>query len=133
MKEKIQLTDSIQDVIFKLSAGNPGAITVCLSILKNGAQIDPDNMFGGLGALLSLDTLGLYGPKIWMLFKDVCKENLSRMLAVLRGRQLGFLSEAQINHAVENYGEGINVADICAKVIKRLPRFQLKNNDLDLG
>jgi hypothetical protein len=126
MKTKIELTDSIQDVLFKMSEGNPGALTVCLGILEHGEKIDPDNAMGGLGIILSLDTLGLYGSKIWMLFRDVCESDLAQMLAMLRGWQLGMLSETQVRHAVENHGDGINVADICQKVTERLPRFQLK-------
>ena len=114
------------EVMTKMSEGNPGALTVCCRILKEGEQIDPDNVMGGLGIILSLDSLGLYGPKIWMLFKDVCGSDLAQMVAVLRGWQLGMLSEAQVRHAVENHGDGINIADICAKIVKLLPRFQLK-------
>lgn len=126
MKSKIELTDSIQDVLFKISEGNPGALTVCLGILEHGEKIDPDNAMGGIGAILSLDTLQLYGSKIWMLFKDVCGKELPQMLGVLRAHQLGYVTDAQVHHAVENYGDGINVPDLCAKVVECLPRFQLK-------
>lgn len=129
MKTKIQLNDSLEDMLFKMSEGNPGALTTCLQILKDGKQIDPDNAIGGLGAILSLDTLGLYGSKIWMLYKDVCECNLPQMLAVLRSWQLGMLSATQVRHAVENCGDGINVADICAKVAERLPRFQFTQDE----
>ena len=122
---KIHLTDSMMDILIKMSEGNPGALTVCLQIIKDGEQIDPDHGLGGIGIILKLDTLKLYGPKIWMLYKDVCDENLSEMIAVLRGWQLGFLNERQLQHAVDNYGEGINLEEICAKVCERLPRFKL--------
>lgn len=120
---KIQLTDSMPDVLSKMSGGNPRALTVCMQILKDGEQIDPDNAMGGLGVILSLDTLGLYGSKIWMLYKDVCNQDLPSMLAVLRGWQLGYVSDAQIHNAVDRHGAGLNVDEIHAKVIERLPRF----------
>jgi hypothetical protein len=126
MKSKIELTDSIQDVLFKMSEGNPGALTVCLGILEHGDKIDPDDVMGGLGVILSLDSLELYGAKIWMLFKDVCEKELPQMLGLLRGHQLGYVTAAQIHHAVEKYGDGINITDICAKVVERLPRFKLQ-------
>ena len=132
MKTKIDFNDSMMEMLIKMSEGNPGALTVCLNILKNGKQIDPDNMMGGFSEILSLDILGLYGSKIWMLFKDVCESDLSKMLAVLRGWQLGMLSETQVRHAVENHGAGINVTDICAKVVERLPNFQLKPSKIEL-
>lgn len=125
MNEQIQITDSIKDVLWKMSGGNPGALRVCMEILKDGERIDPDNALGGLGIILSLDTLGLRGPKIWMLYKDVCDCDLPRMLAVLRGWQLGFISQDKLRHAVDSYGEGISVPDICSQVTNKLPRFQL--------
>lgn len=120
---KIQLTDSLQDILIKMSEGNPGALTVCLLIMTKGEQIDPDNAMGGLGAVLFLDTLRLYGPKIWMLYKDVCECDLPRMLAMLRAVQLGLVSRTQLKLAVEAYGEGLNIPSICAQVAERLPRF----------
>jgi hypothetical protein len=38
-----------------------------------------------------LDSLGIYGPNVWVIFKDVCEQNHARMLAV-RATQLGMLS-----------------------------------------
>lgn len=108
----------------KMSEGNPDALHVCCRILKDGGQIDPDSALGGLGALLSMDTLGLYGPKIWMLYKDVCGQDMPKMLAVLRGHQLGFVTDEQIGVAIENYGEGLDLDKVCAQVAERLPAFQ---------
>lgn len=126
MKEKIKLTDSMPEVMLKMSEGNPGALSVCMQVLTQGEKIDPDNMLKGLGVILSMDTLGLYGTAIWMLYKDVCQQNLRHMLAVLRGNQLGIVSKAQVMHAVQNRGEGLEVADVCQKVKERLPNFQLE-------
>jgi len=42
------------------------------AIPKHCESIDPDSNFGGLGPLLLLDTLSIYGPRIWQLYKDVC-------------------------------------------------------------
>ena len=126
MKTRIELTYSPQVMLRKMAEGNFGAMRVCMDILEHGGKIDPDSALGGFGAILLLDTLGLYGPKIWMLFKDVCGEDLPKMLGVLRGHQLGFITDAQMHHAVGHYGDGIDVADICAKVVERLPSFQLQ-------
>lgn len=124
MKTKIQLNDSMQEILFKMSEGNPGALTLCLTILEKGHEIDPDCAMGGLGAILGMDSLGLYAHKIWMLYKDVCGCNLPVMLAVLRGHQLGLVSEQDLLNAVSNHGAGINLDEICAKVAERLPKFQ---------
>lgn len=130
-KTKITLTDSGHDILFKMSEGIPGALTVCLKILKEGEQIDPDNMFGGFGVLLSLDDAGIYGSRIWMLYKDVCGQNLSKMLAVLRGWQLGLVSKERLHAAIENHGVGLNIEEVVAGVAQQLPRFNMVNTSAE--
>jgi len=120
---KIQLTDSVFDVLKKVSEGNPGALNVCMRLIREGEYIDPDNIMGGIGIVLSLDGMEIYGSRIWMLYKDVCKEDLVDMVAELRSRQLGFVSDNDINIAIDNYGKGIDVAECYKKVKSKLPKF----------
>ena len=60
---RIHITDTIQDVIFKMSDGNLGAATVVFGFLKD---------FHDLTYILDCDTLGLYGEKLYMLWNDCC-------------------------------------------------------------
>ncbi len=120
---RIQLTDNIQSACVKIVEGNPGALSVCVSLLKEGDEIDPHSVLGGLGQLLALDTEKIYGSRIWMLYKDVCRQDLVKTIAVLRGCQLGFVSTLDLNHAIDNYGSGLNVDEILVQVKKRLPNF----------
>jgi hypothetical protein len=119
MKERIGLQDTGMDMMLKMSDGNPGAVTVLCQMLEQGGKIDPDCFAGGFGAILSLDSYGIYGSRIWMLYKDVCGENITTTLAVLRACQLGFVTESKINHAIDNYGEGIDVSALVAAVKER--------------
>lgn len=128
-EERLKLEDTPLDILTKLSEGNPGAFTVCMKILAEGGKIDPDDIFGGLGALMQLDTHGIYGSRIWMLYKDVCGENLVNTLAVLRACQLGYLSESVMLHATDNGGDGVNVPELVDTVKKRLPRFGATEED----
>ena len=123
-KSRIQLTDTAMSAAMKMSDGNPGALTVCAMMLKQGAEIDPDSSMGGLGNLLDMDTLGIYGPQIWMLFKDVCSQDLRVTCALLRAWQLGFVSDVGLRAAIDNYGDGIDIPALVAKVEERLPKFQ---------
>lgn len=109
------------DVMMKMSDGNPGAITVLMKILEQTPAIDPD-CGEGLFTILQLDTLALYGPHIWMLYKDVCGEDITRTLAVIRGWQQGVLSREQITNAVLGV-QPIDPDDVLTKVKERLPRF----------
>ncbi len=129
MSERIKATDTARDVFLKLSeetpnggAFNPGGLNVCMQIMEKGAKIDPDCPFPLL-ALLSFDTLGIYGSRIWMLYKDVCKQDLTATLGMLRGHQLGFITKQDLNHAIDNYGDGLDVEAVLEQVRERLPEF----------
>jgi hypothetical protein len=126
-EERIQLGDTTKDILFKMSEGNPGALTVLLHILKENARIDPNDFFDGLGPILSLDSYGIYGSSIWILYKDVCGEDITKTLAVLRAVQLGFFSAQTLKSVCEpqNYSriKEIPVQELCDKVKERLPDF----------
>lgn len=104
--KRITLQDTPIEILTKLSEGNPGALTVMLKILQEGEAIDPQSA-DPLFTILGLDTMEIYGPRIWMLFKDVCGESIVDTLAALRAVQLGIISEATLNKAIDNYGEGM--------------------------
>ena len=120
---RIKLTDTLLDATMKIGDGNPGAIHVCAQMLTKGDAIDPDAAMGGVANLLSLDSAGIYGPRVWMLHKDVCGEDLVTTIGLLRGWQLGIVTEAELLHAIDNRGAGIDVSDVLAKVREQLPNF----------
>lgn len=119
------LSMSFNDVVYVMSDGNPGALTVMMKMIDAGRSIDPDSLMGALGVFLSLDTHRIYGSRIWMLYKDVCKQNLNTTLGLLRATQLGFLSENKLNHAIDNYGDGLDIPVLLAQVKGQLPDFVL--------
>lgn len=127
MNERINFSDTAISAITKLAEGNPGALHVCAELLREGATIDPDAFGGGLSGLLSLDTHTIYGADIWMLFKDVCHQNLVHMVAVLRAVQLGILPASKLKHAIQNRGEGVDVQAAFDAVCERLPNFKVAN------
>ena len=122
MNEQILLTDSVQDVLVKMSEGNPGALMVCMNLLQSTPIIDPDNIMGGIGIILSLDDMGIRGSRIWQLFKDICKENLISLCAVMRGRQLGKLYKGEITNAIDTHTE-LDIGGILEFVKSQLPDF----------
>ena len=125
-KQRItDLSMSFMDVVTTLSDGNPGALIAMMGMMTETKAIDPDNIMGGLGVLLSLDTHGIYGSRIWQLYSDVCKKDMHTTLGLLRAVQLGFLSEGKLNHGIDNYGEGLEIPALLAQVKEQLPDFKL--------
>jgi len=121
--DRISGRDGLPEIMTKLTEGNPGALSVCMQIAAQAAAIDPDSALGGLGGLLALDTERIYGSRIWMLYKDVCGEDLTLTLGLLRACQLGMLARTDLNAAIDNYGQGVDPAEILLKVQKRSPAF----------
>lgn len=130
---RIELSDTLTGMVYKLSGGNPGALKVLLQLCQDSTAIDPDNGFGGFGPLMRLDELGVYGSRIWMLFKDVCDSNLTKMVALLRAHQLGLVDEISIGHAIDDHGFGIDVDELVSQVKIRLPKFGVEKVEVAKG
>lgn len=126
MSSRLDLTDSIVSMIVKMAEGNPGAATAMSAMVEKGYGIDPQAWGGGISAVFCLDSWGIYGHRIWMLYKDVCGQNVEKTLAVIRACQLGLLGVSALNHAIDNRGDGIDVADLMMLVKGHLPEFGVK-------
>jgi len=122
-KDRLQLNDTGGDMLLKMSEGNPGATTVMLEMLMHHDEIDPDAIGGGLFSIMMLDTLGIYGSRIWMFYKDVCNQDISQVFAIMRGWQLGYLTREVLDHAIDHRGTGLGKEELFKKVQERLPNF----------
>lgn len=126
-EERLTLEDTGKTAVFKLCEGNPGALNVLMQLVMSYEKIDPDSVFGNLSGLLSLDTYGIYGPRIWMLYKDVCGESIINMIAVLRAVQLGKLDLDRLDGIIDgkNFGGSskLDMDEILATVQQQLPGF----------
>lgn len=127
---RVGLNDTLQSAIVKLAGGNPGAATVMVQMARLSPTIDPQSALGSLGAILSLDTEDIYEERIWMLYKNVCGEDIAKTLACLRGSQLGLITSVQLNNAIDGIGGSFDVNDLLAKVKERLKEFD-RNEILD--
>jgi hypothetical protein len=118
------LSLTIKDIVILLSDNNPGALTAMIELVKNAETVDPDSALGGLGPLLSLDTLDCYGSDIWRFYKDVCDHDAHKMLGVMRANQLGFTSDDDIRRAIQGDRTAIDIPALLSQVKARLPNFQ---------
>jgi len=93
-KERISLMDTTQSALAKMSDGNPGAIVFMMGLMTGGEhqKIDPQSALGALGVILSLDSLGIYGTHMYVLFSDICGKDLVKLVTLLRANQLGMIS-----------------------------------------
>jgi hypothetical protein len=122
---RVKLNDTFVEIVVKLAEGNPGAITVMAQLAKVNEEVDPLSFMGPYGPILALDSHGIYGPHIWILYKEICGESIPRTIAILRAVQLGFLKEQDLLDeikGIETFKPAlkVDVPTMVAKVRERL-------------
>lgn len=126
---KINLTMTAGDVVVALSEGNPGALSVLMQIMQEHAKIDPDaGPIGFFGTFLQLDTLGIYGESLWILYKYVCGQKLDKMLLILRANQLGGLAATDdlVKDAIKLEKNPFDFAHLATVVKKDIKNFNVE-------
>ena len=126
---RIKSDDNVQDILIKMSEGNPGALAAMMEILEKHNEIDPQAAMGGLGAILILDTWGIYGTEIYVLFSDKCGKDVRKMLMLIRATQLGLFPQSRLNEMARDQSFRINLTDdefkdLDTKVCEQLSGFQ---------
>jgi len=131
---KIGLKDSGKDIVVKMSEGNPGAMTVIMECIKQGAEIDPESAMEGFGPILLLDSYEIYGSNIYIIWNDICNRNLRDFIMLLRCVQMGLLS---INELKEQMGNGRGFPfdskrfeELNNALCEKLTKFQKKENNI---
>lgn len=125
---KLNSNDSMMSIVTKMSDGNPGAMSALMEIITKGADVDPNDIMGGLGKVLFLDTIEIYGSDIYILYSDLCNRDIVKTIALLSAVQLGILDKIILKDACsrQDYSgiKMINIEEIHAKVCEVLPNFK---------
>ena len=117
------MTDSLQEMIYKIAKGNPGARAVTNMILQRGNNIDPYASY--VVAHKSLYNWNITGEDIWLMYKDLCGEDLTRMLGMIRAVELGFLTPVSLKRQI-NMARDPNlmpIDDLLKRVKESLPQM----------
>lgn len=125
---KIELTDSVQDIIVKMADGNPGALTAMTQIMANSEKIDPQSDMRGLSSVLLLDTYEIYSTDIYVLWDNKCNRDVRRMIMLLRATQLGFFPYLKLQKMAGDRMQEIDLTnnewlELDNKVCDRLDEF----------
>lgn len=84
----------------EMSMGNMGAKSVLTKLFNENAFTTCD----------ILKKHNITGALIWCLYKDVCKQNLQKMINVLDACENDTITHAQLIHAINNYGDGLDIS-----------------------
>jgi len=123
---KLRLEDSAMEIVSKMSDGNPGAMQALCDTIAQGTDIDPQGFPGGLGAIMGLDSAGIYGTSVYILWADQCNRNTRDFVMLMRANQLGFLSTKTLQRVAADQmrSEMIDLDALDAQVCESLPEFQ---------
>ena len=88
-EEKIKPNMSAQEIVITMCEGNPGAINVLMQMIG-----DP-NPRGFLDILL-LDSMGIRGSQIYMLWSDCSDKNMEKYFRTLMMLRCGIFSTEQV-------------------------------------
>ena len=108
---RLNLTDSLLDVVTKMSDGNPGALNSIMEIVNKHDEIDPQAGLGWLGAIMMLDTWEIYGTDIYVLFNDKCDRNVRTFLMLMRATQLGLFPHKRLKEMSGDQRREVNITD----------------------
>ncbi len=87
------MSEDLKEMIATLSKGNPGALSVLVQLVNHSNT--------SVVFIPVLEKLNITGSRIWMLYKDVCWEDLSKMIVVLQAYALDILTLSQVNGAID--------------------------------
>ena len=102
MEDRIKGNMNFVEMLYEMSEGNPGALDVLGQLVAHKTQ----NWAGGLGLILNLDTHRIYGSDIWVLYKDICGEDIDLVCTVLRTFQFGTFSREEIAEVLKENASG---------------------------
>jgi len=83
--------ETLFEASIKMAKGNPGALNVIAQLSAH-----PD----GASIILCLDKMGITGSRIWVLYKDLCGQDIRKMIEMLEKRPPKFV--AFVNEEINN-------------------------------
>ena len=82
---RINLNESVKEALIVMAEGNPGALTVMMSLIK-------DNVMSGFIDICRLDDLEIYGSGIWIGYEDFCGMDIQKFKEAIREKDPEMLS-----------------------------------------
>lgn len=105
---RLKLEHSIADAVLAMADGNPGAINTLMDIMASTKSIDPQCALEGLGPLMQLDMLEIYGTEIYIIH-DKCGKDVRKTLLLLRATQLGIIEGSKLKSMAEDQLRQVNL------------------------
>jgi hypothetical protein len=112
--------------MMEMSDGNPGAATALATMAGSYERFDPMSAFKGWTALLWLDDKELYGSNIWVFYKDLCNEDMNKVVIIIRANQLGLMSTHEVNKHIKERGANVAWQAFADEIKSQIGEFNVQ-------
>lgn len=102
---RLKIFETTTQNFINFAGGNPGAITTLLELQKTVG--DKTALY-----LITLDKMGLYEDKLYMLWNDCCKRDVSKVITILDYYEKGIIKQKDIDERIKNVGYCKNFDDL---------------------
>lgn len=96
MSKLSMTTDSTMDIVIKMSEGNPGAMATMMELIK-----ETEKDIGNMSVIFFIDTLELYGSRLYQLWNDCCNRDISKVIEVVNSCMGGKISREEFFHHID--------------------------------
>ena len=103
-KHRLTIDMTYKDMVMAMCDGNPGCINVLMALATETPEVDKASALGAFGPITMMDEWGIYGSKVWVFFKDLCGQELWKVIGLTRAAQCGFTSREKLILAI-NYAD----------------------------
>ncbi|QVK17734.1 hypothetical protein KHQ81_12915 [Mycoplasmatota bacterium] len=108
------ICNSFHDLLFKISKGNPGALTALM-------EISQKTTFECVSLLEQFIKLKIYGSELYMLWNDSCDRDTDKLIFLLKEYRAGNICDHYIRNLVMARGRGIKFDLKEAKAVNGRP------------
>ena len=105
---KLELSDSFDKIMIKLSEGNPGALNVLFEIMKE----NNNDLLKSIPIFIMIDSMELYGSYLYMLWNDCCNKDIHKTIKVIDLYKRGEIGQPTLNERIRNVGRGKSFDDL---------------------
>lgn len=102
---RINIFGTITENFINFAGGNPGAISTLFELQKEAG--DKTVIY-----LMTLDKMELYEDRLYMLWNDYCKRDISKVIKILDYYKKGIIKQKDIDERIKNVGYGKSFDDL---------------------
>ena len=85
-RKEISLMDNFQELVMKMSEGNPGGFNVMMQMAKESQQ-------DAFMQVLSLDDMNIRGSQIWIAYKNFCNSDIKTLIECIKNRDKNMIDK----------------------------------------